>query len=136
MSIINDLQAVAKVLQKAGNIDLYNILLDLQEKILEVEKENSDLRDQVRELKEELKIKAQIVFSDDAYWIVEVDKKDGPYCPHCYDGEKRLIRLLSCPDPRFSRCPKCNLTLPIHYGKPWKRPEINSRNKTDDDDLY
>ncbi len=35
MSIINDLQSIGKILQKAGNIELYEKLLTIQENALE-----------------------------------------------------------------------------------------------------
>jgi hypothetical protein len=138
MGIIGDLQTIAKVIQKAGNINAYQKILEIQETALEMQKENKKLREEIDNLRAELRLKDVLIFKDDAYWI-ENDKKeiiDGPFCPSCRDSSNLLIHLVSCPDPKYSECPKCKLTLPIQFGKPWKQEPFIRTQESDEDDRY
>jgi hypothetical protein len=118
MSLINDFKEIGAFLRKAGNIDLYNKLVDIQEKNLEVMNINNDLREEIARLKEEILIKSALKFQNDTYWLEEMDgTKKGPFCPKCYDDENKLIHLIVCPDPEYSYCPKCKLTIPMKASK-------------------
>ncbi len=135
MGIIKDLQAIGKILQKAGNIKLYEQLLTIQEKTLETMEENKNLKEKIENLKEKIKIKDSIIFEHDAYW--EKDKEGnitgGPYCSKCYDSERKLMNLVSCGDIKYSECPICKKVLRIKYGKPWKLRFIENEGTPFDD---
>jgi len=136
MGIINDIQAIGKILQKAGNISLYEKLLAIQEKTLETMEENNNLRKEIDKLKEKLKMKDLLIFEHDAYWIKDENRniKNGPFCSRCYDSSEKLIHLISCPDSGYSMCPQCKIALPISFGKPWKhKPFIKGEDFNDDD---
>jgi len=107
MSIIDDIKSVAKTIQQADNIELYQKILDVQAKALEVVEENSKLREENKELKEKLKIKENLKNENNAYWIEADGKKDGPFCSCCWDVDKNLVRLHPCGNPSFYNCPNC-----------------------------
>jgi len=122
MSLISDFKEIGAFLQKAGNIDLYNKLIAIQEKNLEIMDINNKLREEVAKLKGALKIESSLVFKNDTYWLEEKNgTKEGPFCPKCYDDEKKLIHFVKCPDPKYSYCPKCGLTIPMRAGKVYYR---------------
>jgi uncharacterized protein with PIN domain len=113
MIIISDLQEAAKVLKKAGKIELYHKFLVIQEKVLEVMQKNEDLRHEVDNLKKALKVKGSIVFEKQVYWLKDEEKNkiEGPFCPKCYDDEKLLMHLIESElDPKIKRCPRCRFT--------------------------
>jgi hypothetical protein len=138
MGIISEIQAAAKVFQQAGQIDLYQKLLAHLEKAFEIGEENRRLGIENAELKEELRLKDTLTFRDDAYWVENEKKEviDGPFCPRCRDSLKKLIHLISCPDPGYSECPECRVALPIRFGKPWKNKPFLGPPKTEDDDRF
>ena len=37
--------------------------------------------------------KANVTWEKPYYWIIDGDKKDGPFCQKCYDTENKLVRL-------------------------------------------
>jgi len=106
MSLISEFKEIGSYLQKAGNIDLYNKLIAIQEKDLEIMNTNKELRKKVDKLEEDLKIKGQLKFENDVYWLEENEKIDGPYCPHCWDAEKLLMRLVT--KDVYKKCLKCS----------------------------
>lgn len=115
MSFISDLQAIGKVLQKAGNIELYEKLLSIQEKAVEIMEENQKLLEEKLKLENKLKIKGSLNFETNMYY--EVDKKgkrkDGPFCSRCWDHDDKLIRMHQSKKNGSSWCPECKT-----YGGP------------------
>ena len=113
MSLINEIMSIAKVLQQAGKIDLYEKLMNISETALILQDQNTTLRKENSKLKEELKIKDSIKFENDAYWLInkEGEITEGPFCPKCYDDEKLLMHLITMESVKeeFYNCPKCNL---------------------------
>ena len=107
MGIIDDIKSIAKTIQQADNIALYQKILDVQGEALEVVEENNKLREENKELKEKLKIKETLVHDNNAYWIKSVEGKDGPFCSRCWDVEKNLVRLHPCGNPADYDCPDC-----------------------------
>ena len=47
----------------------------------------------IRQLKDQLELKAKLQWESPYYWLADGSKKDGPFCQHCYDKNRELIRL-------------------------------------------
>ena len=81
-------------MKEAGKVEQYRQILDAQKEMLEMQNTISNYGKRIKELEEELKIKGQIRFENDAYWLFGDDnKKEGPFCSVCYDNNAKLIRL-------------------------------------------
>ena len=107
MSIIDDIKSIAKTIQQADNIELYQKILNVQGEALEVVEQNNKLRDENRELKEKLKIKENLKHERNSYWLESDGKNDGPFCSRCCDVDKNLVRLHPCGNPAYYDCPNC-----------------------------
>lgn len=107
MSIFDILKSAAKVLKDANKIEQYEQILDVQEQLLDMQKKISDLEVEIKELKEKLRIKENLIYENNAYWINVEGKKDGPFCPRCWDKDKALIRVPTYPTAIESQCPEC-----------------------------
>lgn len=109
MAIFDELKSVAGVLQEAGKIEQYKQILEVQEKLLEMQKTIIKLESDNKELKEKIEVKNNLFFENNAYWLKKEDgSKDGPYCSRCWDVEKNTVRMK--PDANnqyFHRCPQC-----------------------------
>jgi len=117
MKIFKWLKSVLKAIQTAGKVELL-------ERLSSLSNEKEKLKKELTELKEQQKIKEQIEFKNDVYWKIkdkEKDIKEGPYCPNCYDSEKKLMHLLSSADPKHPYCPKCNLIISTEEGEVYYR---------------
>lgn len=111
MAIFDELKSVGKILQEAGKIEQYQQILEAQRELLEMQKKIQNLEKENIELKEKLKIKESLIFENEAYWINNKDKKDGPFCSRCWDVNKDLVRLHSCGNPAYCTCPNCKASV-------------------------
>jgi hypothetical protein len=85
---------VVTVAQKAGNIELMNKLMDVQMEMVRLTEENRDLRTHIRELEEQRTIEGQLTFRNNQCWRRQPNgAEEGPFCPTCWDVDKRLVHL-------------------------------------------
>jgi len=73
--------------------DLISALADAKIEIAAVQQTLIDKDTEILKLQDQLKIKGNIRWEDPYYWLIDNDKKDGPYCQQCYDKNGDLIRL-------------------------------------------
>lgn len=113
MGLYDAVKDAAKILKEAGKINEYQKILDLIDDLSNKKDEIEKLKDEIKKLKTEvlklqnqLKITDEYIFKNNCYWHKKND--DGPYCSHCFDKNKELIRIL--PDYLGSNdatCPEC-----------------------------
>jgi endogenous inhibitor of DNA gyrase (YacG/DUF329 family) len=113
MSIFDTFKSIIKVLQDAGKIELVQQILEIQQELLDMQKKISDLESKNKECEEKLRIKENLIYENNAYWINKENKKDGPFCSRCWDKDMRLIRLHTCPNPTARICPACKTIVNI-----------------------
>lgn len=107
MSLIDEIKSIASTIQKIDNIELYRKVLNVQQEALEAVEENDKLRKENTELKEKFKNRENLIYKNEAYWMVVNDVKDGPFCSRCWDKEQDLIRLHPMGNPSHYDCPNC-----------------------------
>lgn len=118
MALFDELKSVANTLREADKIPQYEQILSVQEKLLEMQKSIADLSTENAGLKEKLKTQESLVFENNAYWIENEKKKDGPYCSCCWDDDRKTIRMQPCGNPVYFDCPKCeNKSVKIYHDK-------------------
>lgn len=99
-----------------ANAEFANALADLSMELSELKIKAAGLLDENNELRRQLaqKQNKRLTFKDFAYFS---DEGDGPFCPGCYDGQEKNIRLtkMSGPFTVFGShaCPNCKQ----HFGK-------------------
>ena len=115
MLLFDELKSMAKIFQEAGKIDLYQKVLEIQEKFLDIQKEKQLLEEENKKLKKKLEIKGKIYYRDNAYWFKDIEKKEnGPYCSHCWEAEEKLIHSHpTYPGSKFFECPHCKTVIKI-----------------------
>lgn len=105
--VIGQLKKVAEVLRKADKIPEFQIILDIQQKLLELQGENADLKFMLKVLKEKDKFGDSLTYENNAYFQVKKDgTKEGPYCPVCWGGDSKKIRMRDCGRGHF-HCDRC-----------------------------
>ena len=92
---------IIDLIKKGSEIEAQEKILELKEAALKLQEENISLKEKIKRLKEELELKESIEWDGSVYWLTEKDsdKKEGPFCQICFDGDKKLIRLQKEPDP-------------------------------------
>lgn len=83
------------VAQKAGDIDLYKKLLDLEHDMQDMQHENDELREQLKDLHDSMDLENEMEVSEDKklFYRNHQGEMAGPYCPVCWQKDKRLSYL-------------------------------------------
>lgn len=84
---------IVELMKKGATVEAQEKIMVLREGAIELQEENLGLRERVKALEEALRIKGQLSFDGSVYWLEDDNKKDGPFCQHCYDTDKKLVRL-------------------------------------------
>ncbi len=127
MGILDTFKSIYDIAIGYKNAELNQEILEGQKQLFDLTNENQVLKDEIHSLKEKLELKGKMDFDDDkGMYFIEGEKT--PYCPLCWDNEKKAIHLrmkeLSNGDHSF-RCPKCDRSFNRKYRGP-------SRNCSDD----
>lgn len=107
MSLYDGIKDVAKVIQKADNVDLYRQLLDLCQQALDMQAEIERLTKETRELRDAQELKTKIIRHDEPFITLEGHPDNEMYCSTCYAKERLLIQVQDFHNGYF-RCPNCN----------------------------
>lgn len=98
LGVLKDVVTLAK---KAENhelnekvADLQGRFLDIQMQLIDLTNENQNLKQQVSERERETEIGKDLVYQESVYWLRKPEGRDGPYCPNCWDAQRKLIRLI------------------------------------------
>lgn len=84
---------IVELIKKGSTLEAQEQIMELREAALELQEENIELKELVKELEESVRKKGNTIFENDAYWIVDGENKDGPFCQQCFDSDGILIRL-------------------------------------------
>ena len=106
MFSFDQLKSIGKILKDAGKIEQYSQILDAREKLLEMQNRMGQLESENSTLKEQLKITENLIYKNNAYWIIKNNEEDGPFCSRCWDKNKDLIRMTRT-NESYSMCPEC-----------------------------
>lgn len=96
--IFKGLKTAKEVSDKINNAELTNIIADLMMNSADLKMEMVNLKSENQELIQKLseKEKYNMVFENGIYWDVKSDgKKDGPFCPTCWENKTKRISLHS-----------------------------------------
>ena len=105
MGIVETLKDVATLVQKTDNIELVKQVLALQGQALEMQEDNRALRERIKELESTLNLAKALRFEAPFYFAAD-DKI--PFCPRCWEADKRAIHLTSDWNGRRWECHQCN----------------------------
>lgn len=103
MGIYDAAKDAANVLKEAGKIEEYKQILELLEKLLELQKINSDLEIKNKNIEEKFKIKEKLTYKNNSYW----NNEEGPFCSRCWEKNKDLIRMHHGVGDNYAHCPEC-----------------------------
>lgn len=94
--IFKGLKTAKEVSDKIKDAELTTIIADLMINSADLKMEMVNLKSENQELKQKLseKEKYNMVFENGVYWDVKSDgKKDGPFCPTCWENQNKRISL-------------------------------------------
>jgi len=98
--VVSLLKDAVPLAMKAGNrelneklADLQTRILDIQTQLIELTNENQDLRKRASDLEQAAEIGKGLKYEESVYWLPKDEGREGPYCPNCWDANRKLIRL-------------------------------------------
>lgn len=115
MNMIKGLKDVISILQKSNDIEMINKVIDIQQRILEMEDTIIALKEENRKLKDKSNKQKKIVRYKSDNIVTLKGNDDIYYCSKCWDDEEKLIQVLQ-KGSDFYECPKCK-THNYFYGK-------------------
>ncbi len=90
--------------------ELVNALADAKLQIAEIQELLIEKDKKIKELQRTLKQHGKMVWRDPVYYMQTEAGEEGPFCPQCYDSEKKVIRLQTY-DEGLWHCETCNKTF-------------------------
>ena len=115
--LIESIKKAGEAAERIQNAEMRAVLLDAQERALDLKEELLNLRAENTELRKQLDARASLSFDGGAYWAKTPEGKDGPFCSRCQDVESRLVRL----KPgyySFWHCPECKQEFEVRSAPP------------------
>jgi hypothetical protein len=109
MSFYDGIKDVATVLKTAGNIELYQKLLDIGAQALEMQDELRRLTEENENLKKKSDLRPLIERHNESFITLKNDNQKLRYCSHCWDAEEKLIQLLCNEKSGTFECPHCEI---------------------------
>ena len=106
MGLYDGIKDVARVIQKADNLELYGELLDLSAQALDLQNENKRLIEENNKLKKQEDLSSRIIRHKETYVTLSGDKDNIMYCSCCWDSLNKLVQVKMHDDGCFE-CINC-----------------------------
>jgi hypothetical protein len=107
MGIVDEIKDIADLVKKAGDIDLYRRIVNLEGEVIDLTRGKRRAEEKIEELERALKFNKELVLKDGLYWM---PNDSTPFCTGCWDAKKLAVRLkqlvMSIDGNRF-QCPNC-----------------------------
>jgi len=110
MIALPDYKTITNLIKKGMTLEAQEQIMVLREAAIDLKAENTALRERLSELQKKLDLKDHVKWEAPYYFLRNADKKDGPFCQHCYDKDKQLIRLQSWGKGAW-KCLSCKNTV-------------------------
>jgi hypothetical protein len=108
LGILDDAKGIADAVHEIKNLELYARVLNLNSDIVALVEENNRLRDENKDLKESLRLKAEMKCEPPFYF------RDGdatPYCGVCWESKMQAVHVVHQYDNKDGStdwfCPGC-----------------------------
>lgn len=94
MANLPDIKTITDLLKKGLTLEAQEQIMALREAAVDLKAENTDLKEQLAEMKTKADLRDKLIWHPPYYLLSRTENEtDGPYCQHCWDKFKELIRL-------------------------------------------
>lgn len=112
--------SLEKAESKLKLADLISALADAKIQIADIQQVIIEKDAEIRTATEQLAVKEKLQWEQPYYWLIEGTRKEGPFCQHCYDKNKQLIRLQGNGEG-YWECKACKSS---YTDSTWKSAEV------------
>lgn len=93
-AVLDAIKKAREVAKRLSDAEVQEVLLDAQERVLNLKEDLVTLRAENMALKERLAAKHDVAFDGQVYWSGEAgNPAGGPYCAKCKDQDDKLVRM-------------------------------------------
>ena len=107
MSIVENVKEVADLVKKLGDVDLYRKIVELEQEVFDLTRQNRKQEEEIVRLNELVITKQKMIFQKPFYFI---ENDEYPYCPKCWEVDRVTVHLVGPmklgPGRRYD-CPNC-----------------------------
>lgn len=117
-----------EIAEKLKDVELKEIILGLKEEVLIRKEEILSLKQRISEIEENSEMNSKLYFDkNNLLWLIDGDKKQGPYCSQCKDSDNKMIRLHAQLGSRGTShiCPTCKAHPDFHSLEPHRSMHSN-----------
>lgn len=106
------LKDAVTVADRLKDSELEHRLAAVRVECAKLAEENAKLRQDLLELRTQVKTRQEMRFQNNVYWRQDADNQlEGPYCPKCLDGSNRSARMTEPPNWHNWVCPVCQCAI-------------------------
>lgn len=109
MSLIQESKEVVELIKKGYQLEAEKRMVELRAQIIDLEGGNVELKKEILELRERLDMEESMEFRRPYYMRVTENGEDGPFCPKCYDDERKTMHLENLRQGEWY-CNKCQVS--------------------------
>ena len=91
--MLKNIQTISELYKKGSHLEAQQMMMEWWEEALKYRENNIALKEEVGSLREQLEIKGKMIWEKPYYWLVDGDKREGPFCQVCWDKDSEKIRL-------------------------------------------
>jgi hypothetical protein len=91
--LLDLLKVSSEVGKKYDEVYYKSVISEAYDKVLDLKEILYQKEEEIRTLKAQLALEKIVVFERPYCWTVDGEKKGGPYCPVCWDKNRKLIHL-------------------------------------------
>lgn len=110
MGAVENIKEIADLIKKIGDIDLYRKIVELEQEVFELSRQNRIYQNEIDDLRKLLNLKQKIKHVGQVYYVEE---DPDPHCPRCWEVSNILVHLTESASPSFGHCPSCNKSFRI-----------------------
>jgi hypothetical protein len=116
--------SLVELIKKGSQLEAQKTIQELREGFLQLHAENIELKQELLEMRIAENVKENMIFDEPFYYLLdENDKKDGPFCPKCWEKDEKKCRVINTPTSYTGKfqCQVCHSSF--GRGKPIPRPK-------------
>ena len=105
MGQLPDYKDIVELFKQGLTLEAQEKIMELRVGALPLQEENLALREQVKALEDTLAVSQNMTFRESVYWQ---EGDANPFCPRCWEDERKAIHLQGDDVREFPNCPVCN----------------------------
>ena len=108
MSAVENVKEIADLIKKFNDIELNRRILNLENEVLDLSRDNRHAEERIAELERTLNFQKELTYKTPFYYLVD---DPAPYCPGCWDSKRKAVHLHRARKPLpigdCMECPSC-----------------------------